>query len=258
MKSDYEERKARRIAQFSYLSEKYAKESEQRFKVADKMASCIPFGQPILIGHHSEQRDRNFRKKIENNFSKGVELSQKADYYQHRAASAASNRAISSDDPEAISKLKERIAAAEKNHRIMKDANKAFKKAGLEGLKQFDETIQKAAMDYLKFSACYGMPFPPFSLTNSNAEIRRLKKRLEQLEKAATDQTQELIVNDIRIIDNVEDNRVQIFFPGIPSEAVRKYMKSHGFHWTRSIGCWQRFRSYDALCVAKKVLSFNE
>ncbi|MBP2657188.1 MAG: hypothetical protein H6Q69_220 [Firmicutes bacterium] len=27
---------------------------------AKKMAEYIPFGQPILIGHHSEQRDRNF------------------------------------------------------------------------------------------------------------------------------------------------------------------------------------------------------
>ena len=39
--------------------------TEGRAKVAagDKALSVIPFGQPILIGHHSEKRDRNYRRR---------------------------------------------------------------------------------------------------------------------------------------------------------------------------------------------------
>lgn len=37
---------------------------------ARDMAVQTPFGQPILVGHHSENRDRNFRDRIHNTFGK--------------------------------------------------------------------------------------------------------------------------------------------------------------------------------------------
>jgi hypothetical protein len=40
---------------------------------ADEMASLIPLGQPILCGHHSEQRDRRYRERIDNTPGRGFE-----------------------------------------------------------------------------------------------------------------------------------------------------------------------------------------
>ena len=80
-----------------------------------------------------------------------------------------------------------------------------------------------------------------------------MKKRLAVLESQANHKTKEIIINDVRIVDNVEDNRLQLFFPGIPSQEVRTYLKSHGFRWARSIGAWQRFRSNVADYHAKEV-----
>lgn len=88
------------------------------------MAECIPFGQPIIVGHHSEKRDRAFRNKIANNFDKGFEALDKAKYYEHKAQAAENNTAISSDDPEAIKLLKEKLEKLINNQEFMKTVNK--------------------------------------------------------------------------------------------------------------------------------------
>src|SRR3546814_16447475 len=68
------------------------------------MGEAIPFGQPVLIGHHSEGRDRNYRQRIHNTFGKTFDLQKKADHYTKKAASVGDG-GISSDDPDAIAKL---------------------------------------------------------------------------------------------------------------------------------------------------------
>jgi hypothetical protein len=65
-----------------------AAKSDQLFDRAKKMASVIPFGQPILVGHHSEKGDRNCRDKIHNTFGKAFEEQDKADYYSGKAQTA--------------------------------------------------------------------------------------------------------------------------------------------------------------------------
>jgi hypothetical protein len=42
--------------------------SDAALTQAQGMASGIPFGQPILVGHHSEKRDRNYRERIARKF----------------------------------------------------------------------------------------------------------------------------------------------------------------------------------------------
>jgi hypothetical protein len=53
----------------------------------------------------------------------------------------------------------------------------------------------------------------------------------------------------------VEDNRLQIFFPGKPSDTIRSELKCNGFKWAPSIGAWQRMRSYEAIQRAKEIVS---
>ena len=64
MKTNYEERKQNRLQAYRNLAEKNQQLSTITYDRAKSMASVIPFGQPILIGHHSENRDRRFRKTV--------------------------------------------------------------------------------------------------------------------------------------------------------------------------------------------------
>jgi len=69
-------------------AEKAEKKSEQLYNRAKNMASAIPLGQPILIGHHSEKRDRNYRDRIHNTFGKAFKEQDKTSYYRNKAATA--------------------------------------------------------------------------------------------------------------------------------------------------------------------------
>ena len=61
----YEEKKQRRLERAQELAEKNESKAKQVFNHAHNMADAIPFGQPILVGHYSEKRDRNYRDKID-------------------------------------------------------------------------------------------------------------------------------------------------------------------------------------------------
>lgn len=83
-----QERAEHRTENAQYRAQKASADSEQTYKRAKDMASVIPFGQPILIGHHSEKRDRNYRDKIHNTFDKSFKLQEKAAYYEQKAENA--------------------------------------------------------------------------------------------------------------------------------------------------------------------------
>ncbi|MEC5144926.1 DUF3560 domain-containing protein [Chitinophaga sp. 212800010-3] len=124
MKHNYEERKQNRIDHANDQVAKLQKESDRLHNQAKKMASVIPMGQPILVGHHSEKKDRNYREKIHDTYGKAFAASNKAEYYENKAATIEANDAISSDDPQALPKLKDKIASLESAHAFMKAANK--------------------------------------------------------------------------------------------------------------------------------------
>lgn len=251
--NDYEIRKQEKIDRFRELSDKNKALAESKLNQAHQMAETIPFGQPILVGHYSEKRDRNFRERIDNTFRKGFELKDKAEYYTDKAATAESNTAISSDDPEAVTKLKERIAEAEASQVKMKSFNKSFKAKDNAGMLALG--FSQVEIDKLSTPGFCGMTgFLPFELTNNNANIRRMKERLTLLEKHANDTTKERMFGDINVVDNVEANRLQIFFPGKPSDTIRDALKHGGFRWSPTEGAWQRQRSNGAIYEVKNIM----
>ncbi|MPN48640.1 hypothetical protein SDC9_196251 [bioreactor metagenome] len=76
--------------------------------------------------------------------------------------------------------------------------------------------------------------YPSFQLTNNNANIRRIKKRIEELEKIALSASQEIkkVFGEITYLE--ADNRVQLLFPDKPADAIRKILKDHSFRFSPS------------------------
>lgn len=56
---------------------------------AHRMADAIPFGQPILVGHHSESRDRRYRDRIHSKQGKAYEQLNRADDEARKARETA-------------------------------------------------------------------------------------------------------------------------------------------------------------------------
>lgn len=255
--NSYEQKRQERIDRLRDRAIAAKREADATFDRAHKMADVIPFGQPILVGHHSERRDRNYRGKIQKTFERASEAQDKAAYYASRAAAAESNTAISSDDPEAVVKLREKLTGLEKMQDTMKAANKIVKrKSGMQ-----DEKVKELEALGLKDPArlftpdfCGRLGFADYQITNNGAEIRRCKQRIKQLLEATKREHKEYSVGDIRVIENTDENRVQIFFPKKPTEAVRDMLKARGFHWSSYNGAWQRQLNNAGIYAAQEVL----
>lgn len=85
------DRAEERADRFENYSENRANDAERAHKAVASIADNIPFGQPILVGHHSEKRARKDAEKIENGMRKAVQLFDTAEYWTRRAASAISH-----------------------------------------------------------------------------------------------------------------------------------------------------------------------
>lgn len=85
------ERAAARAERLEQRAAKAELEAERRFAAGRQIADGIPMGQPILVGHHSEGRHRRDLARIDSNYSRAFEASQKADELRSRAQAAAAN-----------------------------------------------------------------------------------------------------------------------------------------------------------------------
>lgn len=252
--------------------------AERRASAAYKRAdlreevSGIPLGQPILVGHHSESRHRNAIKRADNAMRRSVEESKKAGEYRAKAASVGSG-GISSDDPEALDKLAAKLAKKEANQVFMREANKvirAFYKAGVRDAnsgaywdRYLARLAEKTGRQWSAAEACAALQpdfagrigFADYQLSNNNAEISRIKKRIAQLERAAKAEPKEAEYQGLcKVVENVEENRVQIIFDGKPSADVRSVLKSNGFRWSRYNMAWQRHLNNAGRWAAERVI----
>lgn len=272
-RADYDERQAERIERYHELADKRSTEATATHDEARRMAGAIPFGQPILVGHHSERRDRNYRERIHSKFGKAFELGDNAKYWERRAEAAESGSAISSDDPTAIEKLTAKLEALEQSQRFMKAINSAWRAVGkpapdnVEGWARIAnhpdvelepeqlERLRKAYADLEKWQRT-SAPFPSYSLSNNNAEIRRVKERIKQLEESANAEHVDQDRGVCRYVEDPELNRVQLFFDGKPPADTRTILKQNGFRFSKRDGnAWQRLLNANGKHAAEYVIS---
>lgn len=97
--------------------------------------------------------------------------------------------------------------------------------------------------------------FQSFQLTNCRNRMKAAKARYEELERRAnTEAVEEEREDGIRVVQNVEANRLQVFFPGKPEYEMRKQLKSNGFRWAPSHGCWQAYLNDRSISKIESIL----
>lgn len=217
----YEEKLEARCERYLQKAESLKTESAKHYDTAMEMCREIPCGQLILIGHHSEKRDRAFCGRMAKHMEKSFELNEKAEYYTEKAETIGTG-GISSDDPDAISKLAEKLEKLKEKQALMKAVNGALRlkdtakgDAKLRELNLSDEEFQK-----LREPDIYGcLGFAPFELSNNSANIRRIEKRMADLK--ARQERESVSICSAFYEYKIEDNRCQFIFAGKPSEEVR-------------------------------------
>lgn len=164
---------------------------------------------------------------------------------------------ISSDDPQALAKLEAKLAKLEKHQELMKAANAAIrmkdKEKGDKRLAELGYTPEEIAeLRAPDFAGRIG--YPAYALQNNNANIRRIRERVEELKKRQTEPAPEGWEFDGgRVVVNTDENRLQIIFDGKPDADLRAELKSEGFRWAPSQGAWQRQLTDNAFRAARRI-----
>ena len=256
-RTDYQERREAKIERLRDRAASKAQEARAGFDRSHKIADMIPLGQPILCGHHSEGRHRRDIGRINSITGKAIEANQAAQDLARRADAAEENRAISSDNPDALDLLKVKLASIEAERAKCVAINKAIRAAkgdkvkAVANLQALGLTALHAA-DYLTPDFAGRIGVPAYRLSNLAGNAGNVRKRIEAMEaKAAREPMADEVIGAVTIQE--QDNRVQILFPGKPSEEIRARLKSNGFRWSPSAGAWQRMPSAWAWHVAREI-----
>lgn len=232
-RSDHEERRDNRVLRLRSRADKARGEAQSRYEASGR--DLPPWGEPIKIGHHSERRHRRALDRSHANMSKSVEATRQAVRLDARADAAEGNTAISSDDPRAIDRLKVKLAQMEAEREETKRKNRLARQGKLPDA---DNPLNPAAIWHVAGKRKY--PMPGYALKNLGAEIRRVRERIETLEKRQGRAARSLERGDVEVVENGDLNRLQIFTGGKPPKENRTWLKRNGFRWARSEGAWQR------------------
>lgn len=247
-----EEYEAKRTARYNRLldaARRAEKESQQASEQSSRMASVIPFGQPILVGHYSENRDRNYRERIHNKMRRGYELAKKAEEYRSRASSIENNDAIYSDNPQAVDLLTDKVTELKAEQAEMKRINAALRKGADFDTLEMSEAHRAELLLIARVQAYYQplkKGFPPYQLTSINTRIKTAEKRAALVEKKQSIPDKDEEVNGVKIEWRASENRIRVDFGKRVSLDVYKQLKAHGYRAMQAEGVFSAYYNYNA------------
>ena len=169
---------------------------------------------------------------------------------------------IRSDDPNALDKLTKKLEALQRHQDRMKEANAAIR------MKDTDKGNAKLfAMGYTleeirqlrEPDFCGRIGYPSYELQNNNANIHRIRERIQQIEKQQAGPARNGWKFDGgEIVMNTAESRLQVFFDEKPDADIRADLKTNGFRWAPSQGAWQRQLTDNAFIAAEKLFPKKE
>ncbi|CAL7868871.1 YodL domain-containing protein [Fusobacterium necrophorum] len=165
---------------------------------------------------------------------------------------------ISADDPDAVKKLTAKLEKLTKAQETMKAVNAYYRKhKSLEGCPELDGKAIEKLKTRMEIRGIQDKPYPSWALSNNNAEIRRIKERIQSLSvnKDKLYTGWEFAGGKAEI--NVKDNRLQLFFDDKPDGKIRDELKANGFRWSPKASAWQRQLNSNAIYAADAVSSIK-
>jgi hypothetical protein len=273
--TEYERRKVDRIERFTELADKAKTRSAAGFEAAHDAIAGIPLGQPILVGHHSERRHRRALELHDNKMRRALAENAKARHYANRADGAESRDAIDSDDPEAVAKMRAKIADLEATQNHDRAVNAAWRRAGrpepddepgwrrvLEILTADGSALEWSVLAKIRLDMARGrqwgqgrQPIESYVLSNNNANLRRCRERLADLERMPVEGRDEATTTEygpVTVTVDPEEGRVFVRTPG-RNEQATEILRGAGWQWSRSRGCWSRKLTTNAIEAAKMI-----
>lgn len=229
--NQYEERQEAKRQRLEARAKRIREEAARKSERGWRELQAIPFGQPILVGHHSEKADRSYRSRAIGKIDKSVELHNVARELEERAERIGTG-GISSDDPDALQKLEAKLLQTQETHALMIERNREARAIG------------------------QPRPYAAYQLSNSNGNIASIKKRIASLQNARNATPRDSVAgNGWRFAESIEENRYMFTFDAIPSEQIRQLLRSRAFKWSPSRNAWVRQRTGNARFAVDHLLT---
>lgn len=235
------------------LLDRYARELAEVINKGNEIDARVP---SILIAGGS---NFNVRAKEKQNAARD---SNEARYAQVQGLlskiKSVGTGGIMSDDKNAVEKLSAKLAGLEAMQTKMKAVNAYYRKhKTLVGCPELTEEARLRLESGMSGSV-HDAPYPSWALSNNNANIRRIKDRLAELEKEAQRAAENADAGPVegdgyKLVENTELGRIQFIFKGKPDESTRVLLKANGFKWAPSQGAWQRMLNDHGRYAAQKV-----
>ncbi|MDP2367662.1 DUF3560 domain-containing protein [Rhodoferax sp.] len=146
------DRAEERADRFEDYSDSRSRDAQATRRGVAAITEHIPFGQPILVGHHSERHARKDAARIEAGMRKAVKMWDTAEYWKYRAAGALRHAKYKERADVRARRIKGLEADKRKNERTIAEARHALQLWQREGL-----TLEQAQAiaNYSHVSRCF-------------------------------------------------------------------------------------------------------
>ena len=243
-------------------AEKAEQEANAKWQAWHNMTKDVPLGQPII----SKQMAR-FAKKASERADNAMAATQRANELWRKAETTGTSTAVSVLDNLATQKLTSKLEGLERRREEIKAVNKALKnvtdpKVALKTLDDMGvsrETRSDFIGQWQAFGTRNGFTSASYVLSNLGAEIRRVKGRIENIEKTKSMPSRERsftskTAGTFSYSEDPETMRSSFTFEGKPPAEVRQTLKSNGYRWSPSTGTWTRQLTGNARHSAKRIV----
>lgn len=143
-----------------------------------------------------------------------------------------------------------------------KQVDRLFEGWGVTNFKGRLETVAKSGntelvtkvLDYLKFMQVEKNRVLATSRNSiwSLADISEKNRKLSIDKETA--ESKEYQINGINVVENIQEDRIQLFFDGKPESEMIQNLKRNAFKWSPSRSCWQRQLTMNAIHATKNLL----
>jgi hypothetical protein len=235
------ERLERKVEKRGEWAGKAVARSNAAYEGVRRIASAIPFGQPILVGHHSERHARRDADRIHRGMDRSVAESKLAEHHESKARglAIALERSIFDDDPDAIERLEAKAKACDASAEQCNAINRAWRKGGRAAVAAaFSEGIAAQA-EKLCAQFSWLARKGPMEATSDRAEARRCRERVKAIRAKQARAEQAEAAGGVVIAGS--DTWVRVTFSEKPAREVLNALRASGYRW--GDGSWQGPRS---------------
>lgn len=255
-KSNYEQN----ADKIDYYRERYETKLAKAINEQNRIEAMCPSVMICGAGNFPMRKKQRQNEARDNFYKKSGWIFEDDNYYLKKIRTILTSSVIYSNDEFAIEKLENKIADAEAWQQTMKDVNAFYKKnKNLDECDLLNDEQKSKAKRNLEISWWGNIPYPSYELTNNNANIRRLKQRLDEMKKLKENANQNndekyAKVDGLKVVEDADEMRIKLLFDGVPSVEIRELLKSNGYRWSPKNKAWQRQLTSNGIYATKQVL----